>query len=56
MESKKELEKYPAKQTGLIKTARLVVAFREGAGDICDQEEEVQSRMGEYVVIHHIVR
>ena len=54
--SREELEEYLSTQTGLIQTATLEVAFRNGSWDSCDENEEVQSRIGEYAVIYRIIK
>ncbi len=38
-----------------IKSVTLEVEFKEGSWDICDENFEQQSRIGEYVIIHRIV-
>ena len=42
------------RQTGSIKTLKLEVAFKTGEWDRCD-EEAVQSRVGDYVVIYQLL-
>ena len=43
------------KETGFIKTLRMEVEFRKGNWDDCGEEEfEVQSRVGEYLVLHKL--
>jgi len=43
------------KQNGLIKSLTLEVEFRDGEWDRCG-EEDVQSRIGEYVLVHRIIQ
>jgi len=52
--TREDLEKHLSGK-GFIKTATLEVEFREGSWDICDNNLEQQSRIGEYVVIHRII-
>ncbi|MEM7373305.1 MAG: hypothetical protein AAF587_32065 [Bacteroidota bacterium] len=53
--SREELEQELAKIDGLIKTLTVEVEFRDGAWDICDEQDQQQSRMGKYVIVHKIV-
>ena len=50
----KELKEALDQQEGMIKTLTLKVEIREGLLDQCD-EQEIQSRVGEYIVIYEIV-
>lgn len=53
--SAEELRTAWEKETGFIKTLRMEVEFRKGNWDDCGEEaEEVQSRMGEYAVLHKL--
>lgn len=52
--TREELEKALSKHKGSIKTLTLEVEFKEGFWDSCT-DELVQSRTGEYVVIHRVV-
>lgn len=52
----KELEDQLAKVEGFIKMLQLEVEFRKGHWDICDGNMMQQSRVGEYVVIHKIIK
>ena len=54
--SRDTLEEHLAQQDGNIKTVTVEVEFREGAWDQCDNQEMVQSRMGDYVVIYKILK
>jgi hypothetical protein len=54
--SQEELEQYLAEKGDLMKVATLEVEFRDGAWDICDENAQMQSRMGEYIIIHRIVK
>ena len=49
------LEDHLSKIDGPIKTVTVEVEFREGAWDQCDEEQAVQSRIGEYAVIYRII-
>ena len=53
--SREELETYLNELDGEIKTLTMVVEIRDGEWDQCDEDFEVQSRIGEYMVIHSIV-
>lgn len=54
--SKDILERKLAEQKGLIKSLKMVVSFREGEWDSCPgQDEQVQSRIGNYIIIHEIL-
>jgi len=53
--SKKELEQAMTMKDGISQVLRLEVEFRDGLWDSCDPEEIVQSRTGEYIVIHKIL-
>lgn len=54
--SKEEIEKALAKQTGMIKTLKMEVAIKEGTWDICPEDNEnMQSRIGSYIVIYKII-
>lgn len=54
--TRKELEDYLAQQGNPLNTAKLEIEFREGNWDICDDNELMQSRVGEYVIVHRIVQ
>lgn len=54
--SYKELENHLAKMEGLIKVVTLEVEFRNGNWDICNDDFQQQSRTGEYVIIHRIIK
>jgi len=42
--------------TGLVKTVRLEVEIKDGLWDDCnDESEQVQSRMGEYMVVYKVL-
>lgn len=53
--SREDLDLHLSQLDGFIKTAKLEVEFRDGAWDICEEEEMLQSRMGAYVIIHRIL-
>ena len=53
--SQQDLENYLSKIDSEIKVATLEVEFLDGAWDICDDNFDQQSRMGEYVVIHRLI-
>ena len=53
--SREDLETHLANDQSFIKTVKLEVEFKKGLWDVCDETEEVQSRVGEYVVIKRIV-
>ena len=50
-----DLESYLPETEEEIKVVKLEVEFREGNWDSCDEDEESQSRVGEYVVVHQII-
>ena len=50
-----DLEKVLNKQKGMTKSLTLEVEFIDGMWDSCDSEHLVQSRTGEYVVIHKVI-
>jgi len=54
--SRDELEKHLNTINGLIKAVTLEVEYRDGLWDICNEKEPMQSRTGEYVVIHKIIK
>ncbi len=55
--SQKKLEAALKEDDGMVKTLKLEVEFLEGEWDICpDDPAEMQSRIGEYVVIHRIIK
>ncbi len=54
--SREELEKHLATINGFIKTVTMEVEFLDGYWDICDSNYEQQSRKGEYVIIHRIIK
>ena len=51
----KELKEQLNKIDSEIKTLILEVEFREGNWDICYDTENLESRVGEYIVIHRII-
>ncbi len=53
--TRKDLERQLAAIDSEIKTLTFEVEFREGNWDICEGDPMMQSRIGEYVVIHQIV-
>ena len=53
--SRTALEQELAKQSGMIKTIKMIVSIREGEWDRCPGQGEVQSRIGNYMVIHEIL-
>ncbi|MEL6254558.1 MAG: hypothetical protein AAFR87_21290 [Bacteroidota bacterium] len=54
--SSEELREAWEKETGFIKTLRIEVEFKEGNWDDCEKEEvELQSRVGEYAVLHRLI-
>lgn len=54
--NRQELEDYLSKTGNPLNVATLEVEFRKGNWDICDDNELMQSRVGEYVIIHRIVQ
>ncbi len=54
--TRKELEDHLAAIGSPIKTVTLEVSFREGEWDVCEENELMQSRIGEYVIVHRIVK
>ena len=55
--SKAELEKEIEPQAEeMIISLSLEIEIREGEWDICDETEMIQSRVGEYAVIHRIIK
>jgi hypothetical protein len=50
-----ELEKHLKKEKGDIKSLTLEIEIKDGLWDSCDENNMVQSRTGEYIVIHRIV-
>lgn len=55
-ELKEYLEKHSTQSILGDKSITLEVEVVEGAWDICDYSERVQSRIGKYVIIHRIVK
>ena len=53
--TKKDILEALEEKTGLIKTLTLEVEFRDGEWDRCG-EEEVESRIGEYVIVLRIIQ
>ncbi len=54
--TKEDLEKALDAQDDMIKTLTIQAEIREGEWDVCpDDPEHMQSRIGEYIVIHKIV-
>lgn len=54
--SRSTIEQELAKQSGMIKTLKMIVSIREGEWDRCPGQGEVQSRIGDYMVIHEILK
>ena len=54
--SREELENYISEMNGEIKAITFVIEFRDGYWDICDGNYMNESRMGEYVIIHRIIK
>lgn len=54
--SRDELEDHLSKIIGEIKTVTIEIEFRDGYWDICDGDNMQQSRMGEYVIIHRVIK
>ncbi len=54
--TRKELEDHLAASDGPINAVTLEVSFREGEWDVCEENERMQSRIGEYVIVHRIVK
>ena len=54
--SREDLENHLSTMGGEIKTATLEIEFLDGDWDACDDNFEQQSRVGEYVIIHRIVK
>ncbi len=52
--TRKELEQTLNRENGTIKTLTMEVEYRNGLWDSCS-DEIVQSRTGEYIVIHRLV-
>ena len=52
----KELNEKLENIEGDIKTLQLEVEFREGEWDLCDENHDIQSRIGEYAVILKILK
>jgi hypothetical protein len=53
--SRAVIDRELAKQKGMIKTLKMIVSIREGEWDRCPGQGEVQSRIGDYMVIHEIL-
>ena len=53
--TREQLEEHMSTIHSPIKSITVEVEFKEGAWDQCDENQPVQSRMGEYVVIHRII-
>lgn len=51
----KELQKHLASLDSEIEVLTMEVELREGNWDICHDNENQQSRIGEYIVIHRII-
>ncbi|HOP64183.1 MAG TPA: hypothetical protein PK358_13890 [Spirochaetota bacterium] len=51
-----ELEEYLSTIEGAVRTATMEVEFRNGEWDRCEGDPEQQSRIGEYAVIHKIIK
>lgn len=50
------LENYLEETEDPLNVAKLEVEFKDGEWDICDEKEEMQSRIGQYVIIHRIIQ
>jgi hypothetical protein len=53
--TRQELEEYLLTMEDEIKIATLEVEILDGNWDICDENFEQQSRIGEYMIIHRII-
>ena len=54
--SREELEAHFEGITSFVKTVKMEVEFRTGEWDVCEESSlEIQSRIGEYVVIYRII-
>ena len=53
--TKEDLTNYLSKFDTKIPSATLEIEYREGSWDICNGNQEQQSRIGEYVIIHRII-
>jgi hypothetical protein len=54
--SREEMESHLAANNSPIKMLKLKVEFRTGEWDNCEEALEVQSRVGDYIIIHSIVK
>ena len=54
--SREDLENHLSKIDKEIKVATLEVEFLDGYWDICDGNFQQQSRIGQYVIIHRIIK
>ncbi len=54
--SRQDLEKQLSLSNNFIKTLNLEIEFRDGLWDVCDENDMSQSRLGEYVIIHRIIK
>ena len=54
--SRSEIEAYLNEMDSLIKTVTVEVEFLNGSWDICDENELQQSRIGDYVTIHRLIK
>ena len=50
-----DLEEKLSKISSPIKALKLEIEYRKGNWDICDENEDQQSRVGEYVIVHRIL-
>lgn len=52
-----DLENYlrEHRKNDLIQTVTLEVSFKNGEWDACDEDQQVESRTGDYIIIHRIV-
>lgn len=54
--SREEFDDHISKIIGEIKTVTIEIEFRDGYWDICDGDNMQQSRTGEYVIIHRVIK
>ena len=55
--TRRQLETYlrDHRKNDLVQTVSLEVSFKKGEWDACDKDQPVQSRVGEYIIIHKII-
>ncbi len=55
--TQRQLETYlrDHRKNDLVQTVSLEVTFKKGEWDACDEDQSVQSRVGEYIIIHKII-